>query len=120
MADLQTKRHQARAPRSSAPGTSDLSRPEPAWAADHRPVLLSCVPTFERPKLVQRAIESIVQSAAGAEADVEIIVSDNSPDVSEIACHQALESWSGRSLYVGNRPDIGFNDNYNQCIARAS
>lgn len=87
---------------------------------DGGPTLSICVPTYHRPVLVQRAIRSIVECASYAASDVEIIVSDNSPDVSEEACRKSLEAWGGRSLYIGNRPNIGFNDNYNQCVARAS
>jgi glycosyltransferase involved in cell wall biosynthesis len=87
---------------------------------DSRPALSICVPTFNRPILVQRAISSITQSGSGAEGEVEVIVSDNSPDVSEQACRQALEAWGGRSLYVGNCHNVGITANFNECIARAS
>jgi GT2 family glycosyltransferase len=83
-------------------------------------MLSICVPTFNRPVLVQRALRSITQSAMGAEDRVEIVVSDNSPDISEDACRKALGPWGGRSLYVGNRTDIGIPANLNQCITRAS
>jgi len=79
-----------------------------------------CVPTFNRPVLVQRAIASIVQAVSGREREVEIVVSDNSPDVSEQACRQALEAWEGPSLYVGNPQNVGISANFNECIARAS
>ena len=85
-----------------------------------QPTLSVCVPTFNRPVLVQRAIASIVQAVSGREGDVEIVVSDNSPDVSERACRQALEAWEGRSLYVGNTQNVGISANFNECIARAS
>jgi GT2 family glycosyltransferase len=79
-----------------------------------------CVPTYQRPGLVQRAIASIVAAARDAADHVEIVVSDNSPDVSEVACRSALEAWPGRKLYVPNRPDIGITANFNQCVSRAS
>ncbi len=85
-----------------------------------QPTLSVCVPTFNRPVLVQRAIYSIVQAASGREREVEIVVSDNSPDVSERACRQALEAWEGPSLYVGNPQNVGISANFNECIARAS
>lgn len=85
-----------------------------------QPTLSVCVPTFNRPVLVQRAIASIVQAVSGREGDIEIVVSDNSPDVSERACRQALEAWEGRSLYVGNTQNVGISANFNECIARAS
>ena len=87
---------------------------------DPGPTLSICVPTFNRPVLVQRAIRSILAAVGDRTSDVEIIVSDNSPDVSEQVCRQALEAWEGRSLYVGNRHNVGVPANFNECIARAS
>lgn len=100
--------------------TSDGTSPDATADEGRRPTLSLCVPTYNRPSLVQRAIRSIIESASAAAEDVEIIVSDNSPDVSERACREALESWAGRSLYVGNRPDVGMAGNFNQCLALAS
>jgi len=97
-------------------------RPDPK-AADQgppSPVLSICVPTFNRPELVKRAIASVIESASGAEADVEIVVSDNSPDVSEEACLEELRRWRGGSLYVGNRLNVGIPANFNESIARAT
>jgi len=90
-----------------------------ADARSDRPTLTVCVPTYSRPALVRRAIASIIESAAGYEASVEIIVSDNSPEVSEGACREALAPWSGPATYVGNQVDLGIAGNLNQCIARA-
>jgi GT2 family glycosyltransferase len=85
-----------------------------------RPALSICVPTYNRPLLVERTIRSIVEAASSVADQVEIIVSDNSPDVSESTCREALGAWPGRSLYVANRPNIGLTANFNQCIERAS
>jgi glycosyltransferase involved in cell wall biosynthesis len=85
-----------------------------------QPALTVCIPTYSRPALVQRAIRSVIHAAAGAESQVEIIVSDNSPDESEAACREALAAWNGPSQYLGNRPDVGMAGNFNQCIERAS
>lgn len=86
-----------------------------------RDVTLSvCIPTFERPAMVVETIRSVIASAAANADEVEIVVSDNSPDVSEEACRRALADWPGRSLYLANRPDIGMVANFNQCVARAS
>jgi glycosyltransferase involved in cell wall biosynthesis len=102
------------------PGTGrqpNSARPDPSAS---RPTLSVCIPTFNRPVMVQRAIRSIVQSASGSEGEVEILVSDNSPEISEEACRQALEPWGGRSVYIGNRQNVGIPANFNECIARAS
>lgn len=87
--------------------------------ARERPLLSVCVPTFNRPALVARAIESIVAAAASASDEVEIVVSDNSAAVSERACREALAGWPGQSTYLGNAENIGLAGNLNQCIARA-
>jgi|GEM_PF-742684 hypothetical protein len=87
---------------------------------DGMPTLSVCVPTFERPQLVQQAIASIVESASVAPSLVEIIVSDNSPAVSELACREALRAWQGRSTYIGNPRNIGIAANLNRCIERAT
>lgn len=89
-------------------------------AAEARPLLSICVPTFNRPALVRRAIQSIIDAASGDASRVELIVSDNSPDVSETACREALEAWPGRAVYLANRPDIGLTGNFNQCLEQAS
>lgn len=85
-----------------------------------RPLLSICVPTFNRPELVQHAIASIVQSAPAESGDVEIVVADNSPAVSEEACRRALDEWGGRSVYIGNETNLGMAGNLNQCVAHAT
>ncbi len=109
---LQTNRTAALGRRRPSDSVND---PGPA-----QPTLSICVPTFNRPILVQEAIRSIVQSAPASNGEVEIIVSDNSPAISEEACRLALDAWGGRSLYIGNDRNIGMTANLNQCIARAS
>src|SRR6266446_639279 len=85
-----------------------------------QPALSICVPTFNRPDLVQLAIASIAQSAPTASGDVEIVVTDNSPAVSEAACRRALEAWGGPSVYVANETNLGATGNLNQCVAHAT
>ncbi len=79
-----------------------------------------CVPTYNRPGLVGRAIASIVAAASDAVERIEIVVSDNSPAVSEEASRRALAAWPGASRYLGNATNIGISGNLNQCIATAS
>ncbi len=120
MGDLHRDRARKGPTDRKAPGTPGRPGSVGYDPGDPRPTLSICVPTFNRPVLVQRAIYSIVQSVSGAEGEVEIIVADNSPDVSEHACRQALEAWGGRSLYIANRQNVGIPANFNECIARAS
>lgn len=79
-----------------------------------------CVPTYRRPELVGRAIASIVAAASDAVDRIEIVVSDNSPAVSEDASRAALATWPGAGRYLGNATNIGISANLNQCIATAS
>ena len=88
--------------------------------AEDRVELTVCVPTFDRPQLLERAIGSAVGSGAGYEDLVEILVADNSPDFSRDASDRALGRWSGRSVYLPNESNIGAVANFNQCIQRAS
>ncbi len=82
--------------------------------------LTICIPTYQRPKGVARTIRSVIASGAGVEGRVEVLVSDNSPDVSAGAVRSALTAWSGRTVYLANRPNIGAVANFNQCIDRAA
>ncbi len=105
-----------------APGVrrSDLA---PALASSDpvaRVRLSVCVPTYNRPGLVGRAIASIVAAASDAVEGIEVVVSDNSPAVSEEASRRALAAWPGASRYLGNATNIGISGNLNQCIATAS
>jgi hypothetical protein len=94
-----------------APTTKDPIEPAPRLSV--------CVPTFRRPALVQRAIRSVIESASGHDGQIEIVVSDNSPEISRDACIAALGGWCGPSTYLGNDDDIGPTANFNQCIDRA-
>jgi GT2 family glycosyltransferase len=78
-----------------------------------------CVPTYNRPGLVTRAIASIIAASSDAADRIEIVVSDNSPAVSEDASRTALAAWPGARRYVGNATNIGIAGNLNQCIATA-
>jgi hypothetical protein len=82
--------------------------------------LTICVPTYQRPILVRRSIQSAVAASSAWADRVELIVSDNSPELTREVCQAALAQWPGRALYIGNVPNIGMIANYNQCIARAS
>jgi glycosyltransferase involved in cell wall biosynthesis len=93
---------------------------ERSEARDDAMSLSVCIPTFRRPHLLERAIGSAVDSGSGFEGLVEILVADNSPDVSREACARALGRWSGRSVYLPNISNIGAVANFNQCIDRAS
>ena len=77
------------------------------------------IPTYRRPSLVVRAIRSAIASSEAFVGSVELIVSDNSPEVTSDICQSELLQWPGRAVYLANRPTIGMVPNLNQCIARA-
>lgn len=84
------------------------------------PLLSVCVPTFGRPELLERALRSVIDGDRAASGRVEVVVSDNSPDLNESFARPLLATWPGPTLYLANRPDVGAIPNFNQCIARAS
>ena len=96
----------------TAPSTSRL----PSQAA---PALSVTVPTWGRPDLLDRALRSVV-GQRGAPADrIELLVSDNSPDLDEAIVTSILTRWPGPTRYLPNRPDIGAIPNFNQCVEQA-
>jgi hypothetical protein len=82
--------------------------------------LTICIPTYQRPLLVERAIRSAMASSLAWADSVELIVSDNSPELTMDACSAVLSAWPGRWAYLGNMPNIGLVPNLNRCIAHAS
>lgn len=85
------------------------------------PLLSICTPTCARPGLLRRALESVTRQAGPRSADVEIIVSDNSPDdASEEVARALLATWPGPTRYVRNRPPVGMVDNHNRCLELAT
>jgi hypothetical protein len=119
MADAQSDAAFSRA-EDGQPTAIGSGRPKRRDQRNGSPTLTICVPTYSRPELVRRALASVIESATGHEASVEIVVSDNSPEVSEGACREALVPWAGASTYIGNQVDLGIAGNLNQCIARAA
>lgn len=82
--------------------------------------LTICIPTYQRPLLVERAIRSAIASSQAWADSVELIVSDNSPELTSDTCSAALSAWPGKWAYLGNMPNIGMVPNLNRCIAHAS
>lgn len=84
------------------------------------PLLSICLPTHGRPALLERALRSVVERGQPDGARVELLVSDNSPEVNEEIAGRWLAAWPGPTQYLPNRPDIGAIPNFNQCIERAT
>ena len=104
----------------SNPAPSAAVRPAagPADAA-RQPLLSICVPTYHRPQLLARALQSI----GPLPPDVEIIVSDNSTanDDCEQVARAVLAAQPGSQWrYYRNPPGGNVTSNWNCCLSRAS
>lgn len=85
------------------------------------PLLSVCIPTYNRPDLLERALRSVVDAPVPDSGAVEIIVSDNSTDErSQELCAGLLASWDGPTRYVLNRPGVGAVPNFNCCLDLAT
>jgi glycosyltransferase involved in cell wall biosynthesis len=88
---------------------------------DPPPLLTICTPTCARPDLLRRALESVTRQVGARSADVELVVSDNSPDdESEGVARAILAAWPGPTRYVRNQPPVGMVDNHNRCLEMAT
>jgi glycosyltransferase involved in cell wall biosynthesis len=83
------------------------------------PLLSVCVPTYERPVMVSRALRSVIDGNAAAAADVEIVVGNNSPDVSAPVVNELLARWPGPRQHLEHRPTVSAEANFNRCIEQA-
>ena len=85
------------------------------------PALSICIPAYNRPDWLKRAITSITVANSEVWQDIEIIVSDDSSDpaCAEVA-QETLECWRGRWKYTANRPRLGMAENWNHSIQLAS
>jgi glycosyltransferase involved in cell wall biosynthesis len=84
-----------------------------------RPILTVCVPTYRRPDMLARTLASITP-IVDRPGDVEVVISDNAPEVSHDAATNWLAGWPGPSRYLANPTDIGAIANFNQCIEQAA
>jgi glycosyltransferase involved in cell wall biosynthesis len=99
----------------AAPAADDGAT-EPA-----RPLLTVCTPTYQRPELLRRALESILAQAGPRMREVELVVSDNSTtDESEEIATAILARWPGPTRYARNRPPLDMIANHNRCIELAT
>lgn len=82
--------------------------------------LTVAIPTYRRPDDLRRAVASVFAAAPGPAGDVELVVSDNSPDdESERVAAELLGSWDGPSSYVHLEPAAGAVGNFNSCVTAA-
>jgi glycosyltransferase involved in cell wall biosynthesis len=87
----------------------------------HVVTLSICVPTFERPALLERALRSVIGGTNERADEVEIIVSDDSrDDYSALVCERLFATWRGRAQRIANRPGVGMVENFNRCVSLAT
>lgn len=85
-----------------------------------RTILSICVPTYKRPALLERALRSVVDQPSSHAPRVEIVVSDNSPQLNAHVCQSVLREWPGPTRYLPNPSNIGAIPNFNQSARSAS
>ncbi|MGD1853118.1 MAG: glycosyltransferase family 2 protein [Leptolyngbyaceae cyanobacterium] len=92
--------------------------PQSAAAA---PLLSICIPAYNRPIWLKRALLSILTTASQQQPNIEIVVSDDStiPDCKH-AVDELITDWQGPYRYYQNIPSLGMAGNWNHCIQVAS
>lgn len=85
------------------------------------PLLSVCIPAYNRPEWLERALGSIITVNSQLCQDIEIIVTDDSSEAicGEIA-QKMLNSWQGTGKYQLNSPRLGMAQNWNCGIQLAS
>jgi hypothetical protein len=83
------------------------------------PVLSVCIPTYQRPDMFRRALSSVVDDGSRVADAVEIIVGDNSPEISEPIYRDVISRWPGRERYLANRPSLPPIENFNHIMGLA-
>lgn len=86
------------------------------------PLLSICIPAYNRPAWLKRAVRSILMGALEQEqSQIEIIISDDSTGSEcEYIVKALMQSWKGHWKYQANVPSLGMAANWNQCIRMAS
>ncbi len=85
------------------------------------PVLSICIPAYNRPEWLKRALTSITTINPAFCQEVEIIVSDDSSDsVCGKIAQAILNDWQGKGTYKANHPRLGMAENWNHAIELAS
>jgi glycosyltransferase involved in cell wall biosynthesis len=82
-----------------------------------RPLLSIAIPTRDRPKLLQRALDSVVRATASMAEHAEVTVSDGSADdATGQVVQRFVADWPGRDRYVRNEPPLSLPENINRAI----
>ena len=85
------------------------------------PLLSICIPAYNRPEWLKRALLSILTTPVAQQPQVELIVSDDStiPTCKQIV-DELVINWHGQHHYCQNTPSLGMAGNWNHCIQIAS
>ncbi|CAN5896010.1 glycosyltransferase [soil metagenome] len=84
------------------------------------PLLTIAVPTYRRVDLLRRCLQSVVPTVASTVGDIELVVSDNSPeDDVEHLIDQFRHDYPAPLHYYRNPESTGAVNNFNLCIERA-
>ncbi|MTI30628.1 glycosyltransferase family 2 protein [Xanthovirga aplysinae] len=80
------------------------------------PLLSICIPAYNRPKLIQRTLNSIEPK----NREIEIIICDNSTnDETKEVVQKSLKNETCTWKYFKNNPSISPTENHNKCIKLA-
>jgi glycosyltransferase involved in cell wall biosynthesis len=80
-----------------------------------------CIPAYNRPLGLKKALESIILQKGFNVGDIEIIISDDSTESDyRQVCEEVLSEWSGRWQYIRNVPRLGMAQNWNHAIQLSS
>lgn len=87
----------------------------------NEPVLTIAIPTYQRPQDLAVAVASVVAAGSGDNAQVELVVSDNSvDDDTEKVAPSLLKDWDGPARYARIPPEAGAVGNFNHCVTAAT
>ena len=93
-----------------------LNRAHSARSPGHRPFISVAIPTFRRPDMVRRAVESILHQEF---SDWELVISDDEgPEGASWAILSEYARKDPRVRVVENRRGRGQVEKYQQCDAR--
>jgi len=84
-------------------------------------LLSICIPAYNRPELLKRALGSIVSAASTPNISLEVIVTDDSASAeSGKITQEILKPWGKNWQYQWNKPRLGMAANWNESIKLAS
>lgn len=83
-------------------------------------LLSICIPAYNRPFWLRRALESIAVVSYDC-SQVEIIITDDSDDqTAEMIAQKVFKNWSGKWLYEFHESRLGMAQNWNRAISLAT